>query len=389
MTLGGLTLDQIQDLDDGEIDPRELSSAVDRLQLKFCQVVSRAKSRGDHLPTGMSPVGWVSETCAVSRNSASDRLCVGEQIESMPKVAQALNAGEIGYQSVAVICHLREKLAEKGELLVEQDWIGWARQYSVHTLRDLARYARHVVDPDGFLKDENENFEQRHLHISQTGPMFVIEGVLDPEGGAALKTAIDSLSKRHAPDDERTPRQRRADALTEIVFHAMDEGKLPKRNGVRPHIAVTTTLEGLKGELGAPASDLEHGMPISCITVQRLACDGCLSRVLMADSQVIDVGRATRSISPSQKRALRARDKHCQFPGCDRPVSWTNPHHIEFWSRGGPTNLPNLLSLCWFHHRCVHEGGWQVVKAAQGFKFIPPERVVMRRLRGSPVRWAA
>jgi hypothetical protein len=169
----------------------------------------------------------------------------------------------------------------------------------------------------------------------------------------------------------------------------MDEGKLPKRNGVRPHITVTTTLEGLKGELGAPASDLQHGMPISSKTVERLACDGCLSRVLMADSVVVDVGHATRSISASQRRALRVRDKHCAFPGCDRPVSWTNPHHVEFWSRGGPTNLPNLVSLCSYHHRCVHEGGWQVVKTAGGFKFIPPERVVMRRMRGSPVRWAA
>jgi hypothetical protein len=391
MVLDQLTIREIEGLDDGEIDPKELSSVVDRLQLKFCRVVNRAKQRGDHLSPGtnVSAVGWVAEACAMSRNSASDRLCVGEQIVSLPSVAEALSSGEIGYQSAAVICHLREKLAEKGERLVEEDWVGWARQYSVHTLRDLARYARHVVDPDGFLKDENENFERRHLHISQMGPMFVIDGVLDPVGGAALKTAIDSLSKRHSPDDERTPRQRRADALTEIVFHAMDEGKLPRRNGVRPHITVTTTLEGLKGELGALASDLEHGMPISSKTVERLACDGCLSRVLMADSVVIDVGRATRTVSPSQRRALRVRDKHCSFPGCERPVSWTSPHHVEFWSRGGPTKLSNLLSLCYFHHRCVHEGGWQVVKAAQGFKFIPPERVVMRRARGSPVRWAA
>src|ERR1700736_3119516 len=109
MTLGGLTLDQIQDLDDGEIDPRELSSAVDRLQLKFCRVVNRAKSRGDHRATGtdISAVGWVANTCAMSRNSASDRLCVGEQIASLPKVAQALGAGQLGYQSAGVICHLR------------------------------------------------------------------------------------------------------------------------------------------------------------------------------------------------------------------------------------------------------------------------------------------
>jgi hypothetical protein len=130
-------------------------------------------------------------------------------------------------------------------------------------------------------------------------------------------------------------------------------------------------------------------MPISSQTVQRLACDGCLSRVLLADSQVIDVGRATRAISPSQKRALRARDKHCRFTGCDRPINWSNPHHIEFWSRGGPTKLSNLLSLCYFHHRLVHEGEWQVVKAGSEFKFIPPERVMLRRARFPAKRWAA
>ena len=391
MVLDQLSIREIEGLDEGEIDPKQLACVVDRLQLKFCRVVNHAKKRGDHrvLSPNFSAVGWVSEICSMSRNSASDRLCVGEQIESLPKVAEALKAGEIGYQTVAVICHLNEQLAEKGDKVVEEDWVEYARKFSVKEMRYLAAHARHVVDPDGFVRDANEDFEARRLHISQSGSMYVIDGVLDPIGGAALKTAIDSLSKRHAADDDRTPRQRRADALTEIVVHAMDEGKLPKRNGVRPHITVTTTLEGLKGELGVPGSHLEHGMPISSQTVERLACDGCLSRVLMADSQVIDVGRATRAISPSQRRALRTRDKHCRFPGCDRPVSWTNPHHIEFWSRGGPTNLPNLVSLCFFHHREVHEGGWQIVKAAQGFKFIPPERVVMTRMRGSPVRWAA
>src|ERR1700737_2165291 len=97
MVLDQLTIRQIEDLDNAEIDPKELSSAVDRLQLKFCRVVNHSKQQGDHLLTGMSPVGWVAETCALSRNSAADRLCVGEQIESMPQVAEALNAGATGY----------------------------------------------------------------------------------------------------------------------------------------------------------------------------------------------------------------------------------------------------------------------------------------------------
>jgi len=94
--------------------------------------------------------------------------------------------------------------------------------------------------------------------------------------------------------------------------------------------------------------------------------------VMFADSVPIDVGRATRAIHPATRRALRARDKQCRWPGCDRPINWTSPHHIEFWGRGGATNAPNLLSLCWFHHRLVHEGGWQVVKAGAEFRFIPP-----------------
>src|SRR5258708_13845658 len=110
------------------------------------------------------------------RNTAADRLCVGEQIESLPKVAEALRSGEIGYQPAAIICHLREQLAEKGEHLIEEDWVGWPRQYSVHRLRELARFERHVVDPDGFLTDENANFDRRHLPPSQTGPTLITTG---------------------------------------------------------------------------------------------------------------------------------------------------------------------------------------------------------------------
>lgn len=218
--------------------------------------------------------------------------------------------------------------------------------------------------------------------------MYRLDGWLDPVGGAALKAAIESLAKPLGTRDERTSKQRRADAVVEMAKHAMDEGRLPRRNGVRPHISVNTTVQALKGELGASAAHLESGMPISNKTVQRLACDGTLHRVLKADSVVVDVGRPTRSISPSQWRALKARYRSCCWPGCDRPVSWTNPHHIEFWSRGGASNLPNLIPLCYFHHRRVHEGGWQVIKAGSAVMFTPPDQPAMTRRRWGE-RWAA
>jgi len=371
-------------------DPKRMRSLIDALELEFSAMVRRAQKRGDHLVGGNITVGsWISQTCGMSVPSAADRVCVGEQLESLPRVAEAVSRGEIGYQSASVICHLRDKLGEKADHLDQEQWIGFAREYSVKDLNWLAAHTRYALDPDGFERDSEESYEERFLHISEMNGMYHLSGVIDPEAGAALKSAVDGLAKRLGQDDGRTPRQRRADALTEIVYKAMDEGKLPRRNGVRPHITVTTTLEGLKGEVGAAASELESGMPISSKTVQRLACDGTLCRVLKADSVVVDVGRATRAVSPAQRRALKARHRGCCGPGCDRPINWTSAHHIEFWSRGGPSNLPNLLPLCFYHHRLVHEGGWQVVKAGEGVKFIPPDRVIARRAREPGMRWAA
>jgi len=152
---------------------------------------------------------------------------------------------------------------------------------------------------------------------------------------------------------------------------------------------VTTTLEGLKGEMGTPAAELQGGIPISSKTVRRLACDGALSRVLKADSVVVDVGRATRAVSPAQWRALKARHHRCAFPGCDRPIGWTNPHHVDFWARGGPSDLSNLLPLCHFHHRLVHEGEWQVIRVDDEYRFIPPERLRAIFPRGPDLTWAA
>src|SRR5438552_17781337 len=129
-----------------------------------------------------------------------------------------------------------------------------------------------------------------------------------------------------------------ADALAELLDHHMNEGRLPRRKGVRPHVTLTTTLQGLKDELGAPAAELELGMQISGKRVERLACDCTMSRVLLADWVVVGVGRASRSVSPATRRALRHRDRGCRWPGCGRPVGWSTPHPIEFLSRGVSTD---------------------------------------------------
>jgi Domain of unknown function (DUF222)/HNH endonuclease len=373
------------------VDLKRYRAVLDSLEGDFASAAREVQKTGAHLADGTATVvTWISRLCGMSATSAADRLCVGRQLESLPKIAAALRSGEIGYQSASLLCHLRDQLGDKRELFDEDEMLELARNHSVASLRYLCRYARHVADPDGFFNEAEADYSRRRLHISMMSDgMHAIDGILDPAGGAALRTALDSLSKRKGPEDDRTHGQRTADALVEMTHHAMDEGKLPRRNGVKPHVSLTTTLEGLKNEVGAPPADLELSLPISTRTLERIACDCTISRVLLADSMVIDVGRATRVVSAPTRRALRTRDRGCRWPGCDRQVNWSTPHHIVAVSRGGPTHLPNLVLLCFFHHRLVHEGGWQVVKAGREFRFLPPERVVIRRARGPGVRWAA
>jgi hypothetical protein len=382
---------QGSDHEPGDEDPRRMRAVIDALDLEFSSMARRGQLRGDHLVNGnVTAASWLARTCNMSVTSAADRLCVGAQLEELPKVKAALASGEIGYQSASVLSHLRDKLGEKRECFNEEEMLGFARDFSVSGLRRLCAYAWHVADPDGYFNEAEENFTRRRLHISQLPDgMYAVDGMLDPVTGASLKTAADTLAKRKGPEDDRRHSQRMHDALGEIVNHALGQGTLPRRHGVKPHINVTTTIEGLKNEVGAPPAELELSLPISTRTLERISCDCTMSRVLLADSMVIDVGRATRVVSAPTMRALRVRDKGCRFPGCDRLVDWSSPHHIIHWARGGPGNLPNLVLLCHYHHRLVHEGGWQVIKSGRTFRFLPPQRIVMRRVRGPGMRWAA
>ena len=245
--------------DDRRVDPKRLRVVIDALEGEFSGEVKETQKSGDHLVDGaITAVSWISRSCGMSLSSAADRLCVGTQLESLPKIAAALSSGEISYQSASVLCHLRDQLGDKRDLFDEEEMLGYARQFSVFHLRMLCRVARHAADPDGFFNEAEENHLRRRFHISlMSDGMYAVDGVLDQEGGAAFRTALESLATRRGPEDDRKHSQRMADAVGELVHHAMDQGTLPKRNGVRPHINVTTTLEGLKNEVGAPPADLD------------------------------------------------------------------------------------------------------------------------------------
>jgi len=97
---------------------------------------------------------------------------------------------------------------------------------------------------------------------------------------------------------------------------------------------------------------------------------------------VIDVGQAERTIRGPKRRALIARDQPCQWPGCERPGSWCDGHHIVFWMVGGGDELENMVLLCSRHHWKVHEGAWQLIRTDQGKIITIPPRTMFSPPRG-------
>ena len=89
--------------------------------------------------------------------------------------------------------------------------------------------------------------------------------------------------------------------------------------------------------------------------------------------EVLNVGRKTRIIPSAIRRALKARDTTCQYPGCSH-TRYVDGHHMVHWSDGGETKLDNLVLLCRRHHRLVHEYGFRVVKSDFGFHFLKANR---------------
>ncbi|SMQ73824.1 protein of unknown function [Plantibacter sp. VKM Ac-1784] len=132
--------------------------------------------------------------------------------------------------------------------------------------------------------------------------------------------------------------------------------------------------------------------PISAGTARCMAADGrVIPMVLGGPSQVLDLGVGTRLFTKNQKMALAERDGGCAWTGCTHPPSYTEAHHLVWWSRGGPTDLSNGILLCGFHHHRIHNDGWEVIVRDHVPWFIPPAHIDPHRIprRGGKPRLRA
>ena len=347
--------------------------AIDLMELSFSEDAARFAATDAYDDDGfVSPIDWIRFNCHMTSNAAADRVAVGERIGELPESMDAMVSGQIGFAHVTVMARTANAV---GANFKESALIDKALENSPGKFHHICRHYRHAADPKGYAAEQAEQVENRRLSLStwEDGSLL-LSGVLDPVGGAALRTALEPLARKTGDHDHRDRDQRMGDALVDLSMHALDSGLIPQQASQRTHLQVTTSLETLLGLPGAPAAEMEYSLPISSKTVERLACDASVTRILLdSDSMVIDVGRAKRVISGPTRKALNVRDGHCVWPRCERPATWTSGHHLVHWTHGGTTDLPNLILLCHRHHWMVHEGNWQLVRSDDGQMLtIPP-----------------
>jgi hypothetical protein len=356
---------------------------VDLWLLRASDAAARFAATNEYDAQGYaSPIDWIRFTCHQTSTVAADLIAVGKARERVPESIQAVTNGEIGFAHLKAMTRTAAAVGSKFD---EPELLAKARENSPGKFYYLCNHYRHSADRKGYEAEQADMVENRKLWISTGDDGAVwINGVFDPVGGATIRTAYEALARRSGKHDDRSREKRLADAAVDLATHSLDSGLIPQQASQRTHLQVTTSLETLLGVPGAPGADVDFSpMPISCKTVERLACDASVTRILLdSKSVVIDVGRAKRTISGSARKALNVRDRGCTWPGCERPASWTSGHHIKHWLHGGTNEPDNLTLLCYRHHWMVHEGGWQIVRADDGRMIKIPPTVTFGLPRG-------
>lgn len=360
------------------IQRNQIDSALTRV-IGALDLIADRGGRDGELTMGLSCATWLAHNLQISSGAAHAQVQLARQLPGLPATAAAFERGELSGQHASVVARSVEHVARGGgdAAVAEELLLLEAKRRDPRNLLRWGLGLLHRLAPIEMESEEERRHRRRYLRVSEAfDGGYDLEGYLDPIAGAKLKTALNGVLGPRAKGDERTPSQRRADALDEIVTRVLDSGQLPVRGGQRPHLTVTAGLETLRGDPGAAAALLDWGFPISGKSLRRIAQDAEITPIVLGPSgDPLRVGRRYRTATPKMRRALAERDRRCVWPGCDRPPEWTQGDHSTPWEDGGETNLEEMRLLCTPHHRLLHKG-WRLERLPDGLVIAhpPPSR---------------
>jgi hypothetical protein len=306
---------------------------------------------------------WLTAFGRLSQGAASGVLSRARLLRELPALGSAALAGAVSAEHLHKVEQLVHRVGVDGMRRFDVDLATLATQAAPADVQKACERIADHLDPDG-KPPADSDFDKRELSLTPVGSMVYIKGRLDPEGGAAVRTALDAIMKPPGPHDARTAGQRRADALIHLCRAALIAGQLPTVGGVRPQIGILVSARTLLGT--AEADDKPawlHGVgEIPPELAQRIACDASVWRLVLdpANGLPLELGRTVRVVPPWLRKALEARDRGCRWPGCTAPAAWCDVHHYVPWYHGGTTDGRTCLLLCRYHHSKVHEGQWRL-----------------------------
>ena len=366
-----------------------MSRRLDRLAVS---TVSALERRGTFAERGYSSVAaGLGDLLGWERHEARRRVVAAEQVcarvgldgaelpARLAATAEAFAAGAITLRHVEIIAGVlatpsAARLAPEVWAGAEAQLAARATEYPPSQLRAWGAALVEALDQDGAEPDDRPPPPVNELHLTPnaTGAGGKITGRFDDAAMYdAIASVIDAQVRPRTADDDRSTGERQAEVLADACGYVLDHGDIAECGGRRPHVTVLIRLEDLEDR--ARAALLDFGGTLTPESLRMLACDAAVIPIVLdGTGQPLDVGRATRTIPDGLRRAVAARDRGCAHPGCDRPPSWCDVHHIVAWEHGGQTRLDNLVMLCRAHHRQLHHTDW-IVRIRDGLpEFIPP-----------------
>lgn len=341
----------------------------------------------------LSCAHWLHWRTSIDLGACREKVRVAKALAALPLTSATMQRGAVSYAKVRALTRVATAANERR--LVDLALAGTAAQ--------VERFVRAWRRVDRAEAGHQANAQHLGRHLStwvDDDGMVVIRGRLTPEIGAvvqrALEAAADHLLREAsgAPAgptlcEEVTAGQRRADALGLLAETALsadlDRGSAGDRYQVILHVDADEPAQAHRSTTKARTATPFDGVLetdsgatyVSAETSERLACDASVIEMRGDGSgTVLDVGRKTRTVPPSIRRALSARDRGCRFPGCTSRRC--DAHHLTHWGDGGATSLENLMLVCRRHHRALHEGGFSVVRHGDGaVTFLRPDGAVV------------
>jgi hypothetical protein len=404
VTLPGSELDRL------EHEILTLCGHINAAEYRFLRLLADYDRAGGWERHGVaSCVQWLNWQCGIGAVAARERVRTARALESLPLISEAFERGELSYSKVRAMTRVATRENESTLLTIALH--GTATQ--LEKLVRKYRWVRRQYDAERVQVQHRERFLETYWEDGA----WVIRARLPGEVGAVVKKAIEAaMAVAEEAERDRIENQtqsnvsaeafpashadgtvteeldhpigaRRADALALmarqfLATESANRGSAGDRYQVVVHIDQALLSDPPSSSSRDPGPTdtrprcCEHddGREIAIDTARRLACDGALvGMVENGEGEPLSVGRKTRAIPPAIRRALEARDRGCRFPGCTH-TRFTEGHHIEHWADGGETRLGNLITLCSFHHRLVHEGGFGLRVTDDGlFVFSRPD----------------